>query len=321
MEEKLKVFQTDLFQNRNGGIRWIDPKLLPAIPGKSTNSLVQDLGRRAARPKHKHKDHKKMGHFFKAKHVSKTFNWESEWKELKAIKKGPKIDYTKHSYIYPDLLLDLPTPGEYPPLQKLGDMFQNWPQDHLDNPPDPFLEKLLHFDFTDPKQLEAAKTFRDAELPFKIYNVPEIISAKEKWTDEYLTRQFDPPGRLGIITGERVKNRSEGACQESHNNFFTFFNQDAWDVPTMGLAPTRNNDYTFSRWASHARMPTMSDSILTDLTFIGRAVYQRKNENNPKVSGPLCPMICHRFRRRKRHSLVTIPTSKRAFSADLVNVE
>ena len=39
-----------------------------------------------------------------------------------------------------------PLLGQYPPLEPLGDLLDRWPQGNLDHPPQPSVEKLLHFD-------------------------------------------------------------------------------------------------------------------------------------------------------------------------------
>eukprot|EP00536_Pseudo-nitzschia_multiseries_P010334 jgi/Psemu1/258919/estExt_Genewise1Plus.C_3110008 len=83
--------------------------------------------------------------------------------------------------------------------------------------------------------MEAAVKFRNAKLPFKVINVPEVLAATHKWTDDY-----------------RI-NRSNGKCNEGPDNFFAFFNVPLWDVTTLGIPPTRDNDWTFKRWANHAR--------------------------------------------------------------------
>ena len=57
-------------------------------------------------------------------------------------------------------------------------------------PPNPIIEWLLRFDYSDTWQREVAIRFWDDELPFKVYNVLELNDAKEKWTEEYITRQF-----------------------------------------------------------------------------------------------------------------------------------
>ena len=111
-----------------------------------------------------------------------------------------------------------------------------------------------------------ARKFRDAELPFKLYGIPEVSAATKKWTDEYVAEQFD--GR-GYFRGGRQKGSSlvdhllgnkpkighdktekeelesqydtppkgaEGQCQESPNNYFAFFQPNLWDVKRMGFA-------------------------------------------------------------------------------------
>jgi len=176
-----------------------------------------------------------------------------------------KLDYTEHEYEYPD---HMPRPprgktgfGPYPAMEELGKILERWPQDDIDNPPSPFVERLQHFDYTDPEQMEMAQRYRDLEFPFKLYNVPELLEANEKWTDDYLSYHFDR-------NRKNIKNsliftkldqkyhdipRSNGHCQEGVDSFFAFFNQKHWIVDTMGDPPTLDTDFTFARWASHAR--------------------------------------------------------------------
>jgi hypothetical protein len=51
-----------------------------------------------------------------------------------------------------------------------------------------------------------ARTFRDAELPFKLIDVPELTAANLKWSDEYISEQFD-------------RQNATGNAQESPNHF------------------------------------------------------------------------------------------------------
>lgn len=85
-----------------------------------------------------------------------------------------------------------------------------------------------------------ARKFRDAELPFKLIDVPELAAANLKWTDEYVSEQFD-------------KKNASGEAQESPNNFFAFYIPERWNVHMLGLTPYRNNDWTFEKWSRHAR--------------------------------------------------------------------
>jgi len=72
---------------------------------------------------------------------------------------------------------------------------------------------------------------------------PELIAANKKWTDDYLSSQFDDTTSF---------TRSQGKANESPNNFFAFFNAPLWDVKMMGMPPTRDNDWTFKTWVKHS---------------------------------------------------------------------
>mmetsp|Transcript_8588 Transcript_8588/g.21512 ORF Transcript_8588/g.21512 Transcript_8588/m.21512 type:complete len:779 (+) Transcript_8588:100-2436(+) len=155
------------------------------------------------------------------------------------------VDYTKHQYKYPEKLVEPPSSlGDYPKLMPLEDIMTTWPQDEIDQPPHPIEEVLIHFDFNDPDDMKAAEAFREAKLPFKVTNVPEVIAAGNKWTDEYVSKHFDTH-EAGVMT--------EGNAQESPSNFFSWFQPTAWDVEEMGIPPTRNNNWSYAQWARHAR--------------------------------------------------------------------
>ena len=200
-------------------------------------------------------------HFF---HVKREYEepmaWEHEWNQMDASIKlrGPAVDYTDPKlYVYPPLRTEPPPdlPGiDYPLLKPLGELFENWPQDEDfdftakegETGPRMIHEQLMHFNFSIPEQMEAAVKFRDAHLPFKVTNVPDLIAANAKWTDEYLSLHFDglPP---------KPQRKVRGHAQESPTNYFAFFNPAKWDVVTMGVPPSRNSDWTFERWTRHSR--------------------------------------------------------------------
>jgi len=140
------------------------------------------------------------------------------------------------------LLQDVPSDGSYPPLKPLGEIMKHWPQDDVDHPPEVFQEELLHFDYMDLDQRDIAVKFRDYELPFKVYNVPELVTANLKWTDDYLTSHFDS-----------FQKTIHGTCQESDDNFFSFFRNENWRVEVMGPPPSLDNDLPFKTFAKHAR--------------------------------------------------------------------
>jgi hypothetical protein len=192
--------------------------------------------------------------FFRVSRRTGSMDWETEYQQLEDL--SPPLDYVTHDYDYPTICSDLPdlqNPDaypEYPPLKTLGQMMKDWPQNE-DWPgahQRPIPEGLYHFNYSNPLELEMARRFRDSELPFKLYDIPEVKQATTKWTDEYVSGNFH--GR-GLFRGSGPP-RAQGQCQESANNFFAFFQPNLWDVKTMGLPPVRNNDWSFSHFAKHA---------------------------------------------------------------------
>ena len=175
--------------------------------------------------------------------------WEEESDDNMLEPSQPLVDYTKHQYQYSKMIMspDEVPEGQYPFLQPLGELLDEWPQDAIDHPPSPIKEHLMVFDYSDPKQRNAAMKFRDADLPFKVFNVPEITRASELWTDAYVSREFDSKASS---LGHKA---SHGQCQQSSSNYFAFFNAKRWAVNTMGPPPTIDTDFSFALWSKHAR--------------------------------------------------------------------
>ena len=228
------------------------------------------------------------GPFFQVSRRRVKMAWETEWNKIKSSSASRRqvpssfFDYTRpDSYIYPDKQLTLPeTPdidGVDLPLSTLGELLQRWPQHSIDNPPlvsEPEIsakgdgdigtkiqETLQHFDYTNATEMETALKFRDMEVPFKIVNVPDLMTANRLWTDDYLIEQFDAkPRRPGA--------QQHGKAQESPDSFFPFFQAQAWNVVddhqngdganeydsngSMGLPPTRDNDWPFEMFVEHS---------------------------------------------------------------------
>jgi Cupin-like domain len=138
--------------------------------------------------------------------------------------------------------LEGPESASYPVYAKLLDVITSWNPDNPDAPKD-FKETLQHFDYSNPEDMIAAAKFRDAEVPFKVYNVPEIEAVAKKWDDEYLTSQF-----RNMIQSRHV--------EKSKNNHFMYWNGNqrsnikAYEPPTEIV-----DDMKFENWvriAHHA---------------------------------------------------------------------
>ena len=96
-----------------------------------------------------------------------------------------------------------------PPLEPLIYMLGRWNPDDPDGAPVPFYEQVTHsrfpvcqcltafvvclqlqvFDYQNKDELAMALEYRNAEIPFKVFNVPELAMVGDKWTDEYLTKR------------------------------------------------------------------------------------------------------------------------------------
>ncbi|CAJ1955607.1 unnamed protein product [Cylindrotheca closterium] len=194
------------------------------------------------------------GEFFKLSRLFDTFPWEQDedMSNRKIYKDAnsdpytgkPYMDYTNPLlYIYPSFRTIEESKQGYPRLSTLQEIFSAWPQDEIDRPRpalEPIRETLQHFDYTNADELYEAWNFMDQQLPFKLTNVTELLEANLKWTDAYVAEQFQ-------------SRSAKGNCQESPTSFFAFYDRRKWEVATMGLPPTRDNDFGFRRWAKHAR--------------------------------------------------------------------
>lgn len=89
----------------------------------------------------------------------------------------------------PKVLEDPPEPIDYPNYRKLYEIVNTWNPDEPE-PPSNFKETIQHFNYSNPLERKMAAQYRDAEVPFKIYNVPEFDTVTQKWTDEYLQESF-----------------------------------------------------------------------------------------------------------------------------------
>jgi Cupin-like domain len=262
--------------------RWIRPYLLPPLPSNPAQFKTMDEAANARRLR-RHVTAKKKAiawsmderaNFFRTfrQRDASDMAWHDDYLQLLerhggrhgAIPGPTAMDYTDpHHYSYPPRLERPPLDGSYPPLAKLETLMQEWPQDQdfvtvspVDNSRRTIRETLQHFNYSDPDQLKMATLFRDAELPFKLYGVPDVDAASHKWTDDYVAAMFGDHAsgmfeRSVVIDKERVP-LAKGTAQESRTNYFAFFVAKAWDLEQMGLAPTRNNDWSYQTWAQHA---------------------------------------------------------------------
>ena len=124
---------------------------------------------------------------------------------------------------------------EYPKAFSMVDILKNWNPDNTDIPPQHY-DTLCHFDYQDPKQLKLAYEYRGAELPFIVYNIPELDAVVKKWNDfDYLSH------RLG-----NKKYRTE---LSKDNHFMYWRNSNTGKAKSTGWTPpTSFTAESFENW-------------------------------------------------------------------------
>jgi hypothetical protein len=223
----LDQLDQEIRNNVRGGVRWIRPYLLPPLDGSQddTGSDESDVKHRKGDDR---KDHPNRNRFLNVNRARTVMKWESEWERMLKSGKpipGPAVDYTdRNKYAYPEILPDVPPASAYPPLRPLGELMKEW--NHDEDNLGTIRESLQHFNYSDPIQLAMAVRYREAEVPFKLYDVPEVREASRKWTDQYVAAGFMSPA-------------ASGHAQESPNNYFAFFVPRNWVVNSLGLVPVR----------------------------------------------------------------------------------
>jgi hypothetical protein len=85
---------------------------------------------------------------------------------------------------YPELVATPPS-VEALPMRNLFEVVTEW-NPHTADMPEVFHEGLQHFNYGNPYERKIAEDYRNAEVPFKLYNVSELDLTAGKWTNEYL---------------------------------------------------------------------------------------------------------------------------------------
>ena len=97
----------------------------------------------------------------------------------------------------------------YPSAYPIMDLLNNWGTDDTDIPPMHY-NSLCYFDYQNPTDYAKAMNYRNAELPFVVYNTPEANQVVQKWSNlDYLKSR---------LKGEKFKSET------SPNNHFMYWN-------------------------------------------------------------------------------------------------
>jgi len=140
-----------------------------------------------------------------------------------------------------EILKSRPSLISHPPIaEDLGyrpllDIVENWNPDTPDIPFD-FKETLQHFDYGNPEERAMAERYRNAELPFKLFNITEFHHTAHLWSNQYLHEQLKMQARSHV---ERSK--------DNHFMYWTNKGKRGGYTP-----PTEIISMTYDEWLGKA---------------------------------------------------------------------
>ena len=82
-----------------------------------------------------------------------------------------------------------PEPG-YPKTFVMMDILKNWNADNTEIPPFHY-DSLCHFNYMNATEVQIALNYRDKEVPYVMYNIPEVDGVVKKWNNlDYLSEKL-----------------------------------------------------------------------------------------------------------------------------------
>lgn len=153
---------------------------------------------------------------------------------------------------------------QYPRYKTLLDVVSSWNPDHPD-PPRNFTETLQHFNYSNPQERKMAEIYRNAEVPFKLYDVPEIDRVSRKWSNSYLSL---------MMSNERIH------VEKSKSNHFMYWTNSRRGLPKDFVPPTELIDMKFDDWlaiATHADQYKLTNESSHYYYMVGSRPGDKKN--------------------------------------------
>lgn len=124
----------------------------------------------------------------------------------------------------------------YPQYKSLLDIISRWNPDEAD-PPVIFQETIQHFNYSDINERKMAQYYRDYEIPFKLYDIPDIEKVALKWSDEDYLK-----GELNQIAPH---------VEESKSNHFMYWSLRGAKTNDF-TPPTKLVKLNFNEWLTKA---------------------------------------------------------------------
>jgi hypothetical protein len=152
-----------------------------------------------------------------------------------------EVEWSTHVELPP--IMSAPQVG-YPTFFSLLSLIQKWSPDDPDPPPY-FKETLQSFNYSDPLERSYAEKFRDAELPFKVYGIPDLTQVSALWSDRYLNNQLEHTWRIYV--------------EKSKNNHFMYWVPEGKVDPRLVPPVEMTNDMKFLEWLQLAKAADRND--------------------------------------------------------------
>ena len=124
----------------------------------------------------------------------------------------------------------------------MKDILDHWNPDDTSIPSYHY-NSLCYFDYQ--RELHKALNYRNAELPFIVYNIPEVESVVQRWSNlNYLNNKIGPNKRYKTATS-------------ADNHFMYYSRPDTKgkykdQIGRPWVKPTGQTDMTFSEWIRNA---------------------------------------------------------------------
>jgi oxalate decarboxylase/phosphoglucose isomerase-like protein (cupin superfamily) len=125
------------------------------------------------------------------------------------------------------------------PYRSLLSVVSDWNPDEPDIPPT-FREVLQHFDYGNPEERQMAERYRNAEIPFKLFNVTEFHDISLLWTDDYLSHNL-----------EDIRHKAH--IERSKNNHFMFWSSRGGHISNFKPPTEIMSKMNFDMWLQLAR--------------------------------------------------------------------
>ena len=127
----------------------------------------------------------------------------------------------------------------YSMQSSLLDAVVSWNPDDPEVPVD-FTETIRIFDYSNITERNMAMNIRNLELPFKLFNVPDVALVVDKWTDEYLLDMMKDDKAINTIT--------------SKSNHFMFWRKSKEKgISQSAKRPVGRSDMSFKEWLALAK--------------------------------------------------------------------